>query len=1259
MSYIVAGEEIVMCTDSGSGPNLLTDGAMRKIKKFDHTVLSSSSFPQLFAYAKDKEPLEITSAIRARVYVKDHPEKKVIANFFAVRDAKECIMGEDTAKALNTLLVGNAALRASKANIACISHHHEPNYEPLLAADETITPYPAMPGVKLRLDIDDSIVPKFRNFYIIPQEHFSHAKEELITLLKHGIIERCKFPGSSWVSPGLVIAKKDGKVRFCVDMSAANKAIKRSYSIKMPTLEDMQKAAKGMNRFATLDLKKAFYHIELSDDSKYITTFRTPYGYFRFNRMPFGLNVAPEAFQGFIEEVLKDTDGVKVYIDDILVMAKDDDELQSRLAIVKQRLKANNFQLNSEKEVVGEPEVEFLGFMLSGKGVSITKSRVRAISSMKPPRNFEELRSFLGKVNFLNSFIPRLADISRPLWAAAAHKSSFHWGPEQQNAFAQVKEEIEDSAQRFHFDQLDPTYLVTDASPYAIAAILFQIHTDQSGKKSIQIVEYASRLLNKTQQKYPQFQKELLGIITATKHFRNYLRTTKFTIFTDLKTADTIINKSICGHKREINRHDKWVLELSEYDYKLKHLPGKLNVVDALSRLTEVTTMNENIDDCGDDGKLIDSEHWREYEFPKSKSVASAQNKKCENPKPRKIIRKISDKGFVDDTCIENESYWDKPTRILLSEPCFLCSRDESVRQISFMSCSEVNEIADKDPEMQHLKACIQNNSKLPTKWCKKVKYLWVDDQDLVRCGPLVVLPTALRTKAYQIAHRTHVGAESTYLLLREYVYWPGMDVEIEAQVKNCEVCILTRGKCHAIPMKPVEMPEREFEHVAIDFYEAPKIGAKLISIVDYLTRTLIIEPMKSTSASVVNKKLDDIFKRVGYPSRIRSDNGSPFQSEEFRDWVNLRGMILEHSAPAHPRGNGAIERTMKDVNNVLRFCVLKNIKEWEGVLRDHESLHNAKPSRAMGMSPNIAMENRLKNIGLPIASGQSLKQADLDKLRAFDTQKKLKTKKYRDAVVRARNNMTKVGDLVWVKKEKRDHKLDCEYYADQKFKVLARIGNVVQLEGVLNGHRTTRDLSKCLRCPANIREERRVELWNNIARANTMAEIGVSNDDNDSTSQSTSTTYENISNGMWNVDVGDDGLDVNLEPSDESDAPSSFVFDLDHTDEENSELIDQLQNEFESSENELRNVSANNVIDSPDEIDGIPLIMIPPNSDVAKQIGADEVVEQMIDRQIHSEVRERTRRPAAVKARQNIIDMKAMKVLFIQTLDAQIVHVQ
>lgn len=1238
-----------MCTDSGAGPNILTESAMAKIKKLEHSNLSPSSFPQLFAFANDK-PLVVTSAIRARVFVKDHPEHKLVANFFAVENATECIMGEDTAIALGTLLVGKAALRATKSKVSCISHIPEP----LLADDEKITPYPSMPGVKLRLEIDNSIAPKFRNFFIIPDEHFALAKEELKTLLKHGIIERCKFPGSSWVSPGLVIAKKDGKVRFCVDMSAANKAIKRNFSIKMPTLEDMQKAAKGMKRFATLDLKKAFYHIELSDESKYITTFKTPYGYFRFNRMPFGLNVAPEAFQGYIEEVLKDLEGVKVYIDDILVMAEDDEILEQRLKAVKNRLKENNFQLNTDKEVVGESKVEFLGFMLSGEGVSITRSRVRAITSMKPPGNFSELKSFLGKVNFLNSFIPRLADISRPLWAAAAHKGSFVWGAEQQNAFTRVKEEIKDSAQRFHFDSSDPTYLVTDASPHAIAAILFQIHTDPSGKKAIRIVEYASRLLNKTQQKYPQFQKELLGIITATKHFRNYLRTTKFTIFTDLKTADTIINKGICGHKREINRHDKWVLELSEYDYKIKHLPGKLNVVDALSRLTEVTTMNENIDDCGDDGKLIDSEMWCDKISPSSVTTDAAETKKNSKiPQPAKIIRRISSNGYIDDSVIENEFYWDKPTRSLLSQPCFMCDRS-SVRQISFMSCAEVREATEKDPDMTNLKTCILNKTKLPKEWSRKSKYVWVDDQGLVRCGPLVVLPASLTKKAIQIAHRTHVGAESTYLLLREYVYWPGMDAEVDRTVKNCEVCILTRGKCQEVPMKPVPMPEREFEHVAIDFYEAPKIGAKLISIVDYLTRTLIIEPMKTSSATVVNKKLDDIFKRVGYPTRIRSDNGSPFQSEEFQEWINLRGMILEHSAPAHPSGNGAVERTMKDVNNVLRFCVLKNIKDWEPVIRDHESLHNAKPSRATNMSPNIAMENRLKNIGLPIGVGQSLKEGDLDKLRAFDEQKKLKTKKYRDAVVRARNNMTKIGDFVWVKKERRDHKLDCEFYANQKFKVLARVGNVVQLEGVSNGRRTTRDLSKCLRCPANVREERRLELWENIERANTLATTDLIDDVQTPPDESIS-MYDNIANGQWILDLSDEGLDADSTSS--SNEVTSLVFDVDTTNGNDDEITDQLRQELENTEKELQ---SNKFSQHPvDEIEGIPTLMIPPNLEVAKQIGADEVVEQMIERQIQNEIQERTRRPAALKARQNWIDLKAKKVLFIQTLEARVAHIR
>lgn len=1138
-------------------------------------------FPDLFTFANN-QPLRIVGGIRAKTFSSENSERKVSANFYAVADSTTSLMGKITAIALGTLLIGTNALKALSLATAddnllmarCVMFNSQ-----FWSEHEKIDPYPKVPNVQLRLDIDYSIPPKFRNFSIIPLQFYKAAPEELRYLLQRGIIEPCSFvPGTSWVSPGLVIGKKDGKPRFCVDMSAANRAIRRQFTYKMPTLAEMQAAALGKKHFAKLDLSKAFHHIELHEESRHITTFKTPFGYFRYKRMPFGLNVAPEFFQCVIESIVEDISDVKVYIDDILIMAETKEELHQKLSQVRDKLKENNLVINEEKTETDKSSIDFLGFRLSGEGVTVTDDRIRALISMSPPKNYDTLRSFLGKINFLNSFIPRLAHISKPLWKAARKQKSFIWGEEQMESFNLVKEAIKSNCHRCHFDRNLKTFLITDASDVAVSAVLFQTE-GKEGRETIKIVEYASRLLNETQRKYPQFQLEMLGIVTGVKHFRHYLRSTEeFTILTDLQTAESIINKMICGHKREMNRHDKWILELSEFNYKIKHIPGKLNIADSLSRLATVTTMNEDVDWFGDTGELEDE-----------------------------------------------KNYWSKARKQEANSVCRICSVVCHVDKINFLSCSEVKEVADIDPEIQQIKAAVHKEAEFPSYWKSKGKYMFINDNDLLQYGSLIIVPAKLRLKAMMIAHRTHFGAESTTALLQEYVYWPGMHRDVDELVNNCEECKLIRPQNTEVPIKPVQMPNFEWEHVAIDCYEAPSIAAKVISVVDYLTRKLIVEPIPNLKAETAIGRLETIFKRIGYPSKIRADNGSPFQSQEFLEWIFQRAMLLEHSAPGHPRGNGAIERTMKGVNQVLRFCALTKKSNWQEIVADHVQLQNAKPSRATNVSADVALEGRRKNIGLPLAPNDSLKQCDMDKLREFEKAKKEKMRLYADKVNRARNSNAKIGDLVWMRRVQKSNKLESDFH-EEKYVIQSRLGNQVEISGVQTGKTFTRHLSDCLKVPTNTREQRRNEIWQSIATFNSLVDKSLP--------------------GEEETDHQDESESTNLSSAIPQAEGSASQYDDITTEEMNrdpeyAKLCKSLNRPITE-----KNLPTN-------EIDGLPIALFPRDRQMAIDIGAEKEVEELITRQISVDTTERVKRAAAKKSEEKTKDLVKRKVAYVQFVRA------
>lgn len=1182
--YRIANQDISMFIDSGCRYNLLTVGAYELLKDeaIDSHILN---FPTLVTYS-DKKKLEIVGAIRARVKVPGRPTV-VTANFYAVKDATLCLMGYPTAKALKTILVGEDALQmnykdyANNTVMGILSSQDD--QEELLRPDEVINEFPSVPNVKLKFDVDTSVSPKFRNFCIGANKYREEMKQELRENLLLGIIRRVKFPGSSWVNPAMMVPKKDGKMRFCVDMTAPNKAIRRNYSIRMPTLKQMETAAKGYTWFAKLDLKKAFHHIELDESSKYLTTFRTPFGYFQYNRMPFGLNIAPEFFQGILEGLLvgdADIPGVSVYIDDILIVANSEDELMSKLDKVRAKLAANNLSVNEEKTEIKQGEIEFLGFLISTSKVTVTKDRVNSIISMNPPTSFTTLKSFLGKVNFLNSFIPRLAELSIPLWEAAKHPKDFRWTDVENESFIEVKNAIAESTERCHFETGLPTYLITDASDRATAAILFQLKRDTGGNVKLQVVEYASKLLNPIQCRYPQFQRELLGIVLAIKHFRKYLRTTKFDVLTDLETANPIINQSLCTHKSMLNRHERWMLELSEFDFKITHIPGKLNVADALSRLATISNMDDDFD-----------------------------------------INVIPELFAQEKNDIE----------------CTVCSlssapADTEIDIDSFMSCSEVLEFTNKDAELKEVIRRLKGDEELPSKWMNKLDVLWVDDIGLLRFGPLIVLPKSLHIKAILIAHSTHFGEESTHAILREYVYWPGMYTDVKLFTSNCQTCVLLREKFPQPPMKPVPTPEYPWQHIAIDLYEAPSIKAKYLSIQDYLTKKLTVQLINKTNAKAVIDLLDSLFKARGYVTRIRSDWGSPFQSKEFLDWAHRKGIIIEHSAPYHPEGNGLIERSMRGLNRVLRSCVIRKLtkkEQWKEEVNRYVALYNSRPHRTTGKSPNVMFDARKFGIGLPLAAENVLHERGIYEVKQQVETRQEASKAYKDKVTQARRILTKVDDLVWIKKDKKSNKLDCAFYTKQKYRVTNRIGNTVTLVGTIDGKQTQRDLSKCLRCPSPAIDKRRESLWWLIGNAH----------EPKLAPRSCATINNN------ELILADDDEIENSEEIVADDYSSMANNDYDTP-------------EFHEILNDIKESEATDFDENLEKINGIPLLLFPTSEETARATGSLNETNRLIDTQAHSDFTGRTKRVAATKAASALRRGFQDGVFFIQQLLSEVEEV-
>ena len=287
---------------------------------------------------------------------------------------------------------------------------------------------------------------------------------------------------SPWCSPVVLVQKKDKSYRFCIDYRKLNNVtVKDSFPIA--NLNDCLDALSGSQWFSTLDLASGYWQCEVEESDRHNTAFITHRGLYQFKVLPFGLTNSPPTFQHLMEKVLKGLtwDKVLVYLDDIVVLAKDGfDEAISNLQCVFDRLRIANLKLKPKKCTLFQRQVQFLGHVVSDNGVSCDPEKLAAVREWKEPTNVSEVRSFLGFANYYRRFVQSFAHVASPLTDLTKKDVPFHWGSECQEAFDLLKQKLID-APVLAYPSTDPQdiwILDTDASQFAIGAVLSQIHED-------------------------------------------------------------------------------------------------------------------------------------------------------------------------------------------------------------------------------------------------------------------------------------------------------------------------------------------------------------------------------------------------------------------------------------------------------------------------------------------------------------------------------------------------------------------------------------------------------------------------------------------------------------------------------------------------------------------------------------------------------------------------------------------------------------
>lgn len=478
--------------------------------------------------------------------------------------------------------VNESPLEEEQKPIICDSKHLNKVIDILLKHKNLFNKTTRVTNVYQHELIVNEMAPYNAKTYPIPFAYRKQVAEEIKAMLSQGIIERSK---TNFINPVVIVKKKDNSIRLCLDARKINQITSPIYD-KPVNIESIIGRLKTNYIYSKLDLKNSFWLIRLKEKSRKFTGFSIEGNIYQFCVVPFGLQSSSAALIRTLQGILNKYDDFCIhYIDDILIFSENEEKHYQHIAIILKVLDEACLKLKLEKCQFFEREIQYLGYVINNKGIQINQNRLDEIKNYPRPKNLRTLRGFLGILNYYKRFINNLAEKQGPLIELLRKGIRWKWDERREKTFQDLRSDFHERLLLNNPDYDQPFIVRTDSSDFSLGGELLQI---QNGVEVP--ICFVSRILKGHEIKYSTPEKEMLSLCYTLTRLRFYLIGNHFTIETDHSALQFLMNNRFTN-----NRIYRWSLLLQEYQFTVKHIPGKTNITaDSLSRMKECETAKPN-----------------------------------------------------------------------------------------------------------------------------------------------------------------------------------------------------------------------------------------------------------------------------------------------------------------------------------------------------------------------------------------------------------------------------------------------------------------------------------------------------------------------------------------------------------------------------------------------------------------------------------------------------------------------------------------